>query len=454
MKSYNIKSRFYLAIALAACLLALSAKGQDHLSRYIDEGIKGNITLQQKKISLKQAHQSLQIARSYFLPSVNVLGDYTSGKGGRSIQFPIGDLMNPVYASLNQLTQSDKFPQIENVEQNFFPRDFYDARVRTSLPLINTDLHINQNIQGQRVLLQEYEVDVYKRNLIFEIKNAYYNYLSALSSVKIYESAMTLINKNVDVNESLLRNGKSLPANVLRSKSEAEKIRADLNDARAQVINAQKYFNFLLNKDLYATIEEEQLVSTSFTIDDEASIQGREELQMMKVAQEISTSSLQAHKLSRLPKLGAFVDLGSQASNWQFNSGSRYYLVGVQLTLPIFQGFRNNIQIKHGKLEVDKAALELQNNTARLQVAADLAWNTLQTSRQNHQAAREQLLSAKSYFNLVDKGYQQGVNSLIEFIDARNQLTSSELQLSLRHYDLLKAVAQYERETSSFNLPE
>ena len=145
MKSLNIQ---FLLIAVLA-FNHTPAYSQAALDGYISEGLTNNLTLQQKDISLRQAEQSLRIARSYFLPTVSLLGDYTHGNGGRSIQLPIGDLLNPVYASLNDLTQRDDFPQIENVEQTFFPQNFYDARVRTSLPIVNTDLHVNRKINSQ-----------------------------------------------------------------------------------------------------------------------------------------------------------------------------------------------------------------------------------------------------------------------------------------------------------------
>ena len=64
-----------------------------------------------------------------------------------------------------------------------------------------------------------------------------------------------LVNKNVEVNESLLRNGKTLPANFLRSRSEAERVKAELNSAQNRAANAKKYFNFLLNRDLDSEID-------------------------------------------------------------------------------------------------------------------------------------------------------------------------------------------------------
>lgn len=427
---------------------------QSVLDNYVEEGLKNNLVLQQKNISLQQAQQSLQIARSYFLPSVSLLSDYTSGEGGRSISIPVGDLLNPVYTSLNQMTQSDAFPQVENVEQNFFPKNFYDARVRTSIPLINTDLYVNRNIQSQQVMLKQYELDAYKRQLVLDIKTAYYNQLTAEASVKIYESALSLVNKNIEINESLLRNGKSLPANVMRSKSEAERVRADLNNARNQVINARKYFNFLLNQDLDREVNTSTslLENISLTIDTTSiGVNNREEVQMIKTVQQINQSSLQMNKLNRLPKVNAFLDLGTQGSDWKYNNDTRYYLVGVQLSLPLFQGFRNATAIRQNKLEIQKTQQNLMHTTRQLELATTVAKNDLQTTIQNYQAAQEQLKSAQSYYNLIEKGYKEGVNSLIEFLDARNQLTSSQIQLNLRQLEILTAAARVERETASYS---
>lgn len=438
-----------LCFAMGTGILAAQS-----LDDYVKEGLKSNLVLQQKNISLTQAQQSLQIAKSYFLPSVSLLADYTSGEGGRSISVPVGDLLNPVYTSLNEMTQSDAFPQVENVEQNFFPKNFYDARVRTSVPLFNTDLYLNRTIQGQQVMLKQYEVDTYKRQLVLDIKTAYYSLLSALAAVKIHESALSLVERNVEVNESLLRHGKSLPANVLRSKSERERVKAELNNAHNQVSNARKYFNFLLNTDLEQEINTAQPLDRIATAVDTvtAGVNRREEVQMVQTLKQINESTLKMSTLSRLPKVNAFLDLGTQAYDWKYNDDSRYYLVGVQLSIPIFQGFRNDITIRQNKLEIEKTRTQLINTRRQLELATSLATNKLQTTMQNYQAAHEQLKTAESYFKLIDKGYKEGVNSLIEFLDARNQLTSSQLQLNLRQLEVLTAEAQVERETASYSL--
>ncbi|HEX6224028.1 MAG TPA: TolC family protein [Chryseolinea sp.] len=451
METNSLKISPKAIAVLLLAVISLSLRAQT-LEDYIQHGLKSNLVLQQKNVSLQQAQQSLQIARSYFLPTINVLADYTSGEGGRSIGIPIGDLLNPVYSSLNHLTQSDVFSQVENVNQNFFPKDFYDAKVRTSVPLINSDLYINRTIQSQQVVLKQYEVDAYKRQLVLDIKSAYYNVVAAEAAVKIYESAKLLVSKNVEINESLLRNGKSLPANVLRSKSEMERVNAELNSTRNQVRNARQYLNFLLNKDLDQDVNTaSSLERIPFTEDTTGTIGNREEIHMIKVQQEINESSLRMSRLSRLPKMNAFLDIGSQASSWKYNSDSQYYLVGVQFSLPVFQGFRNAIAIRQNKLEIEKTSQHLGNTSRQLELSATLAKNQLQTTVENYRAGQEQLKSAQSYFHLIEKGYKEGVNSLIEYLDARNQFTNSQLQLNLRQLEVLTAQARVERETASYS---
>lgn len=434
-------------VSLFGCLSA-----QPVLDAYVEEGLQSNLVVQQKNITLHQAELALRSARSHFLPSVNLLADYTSGDGGRSIALPIGDLLNPVYTTLNQMTSSDDFPQVENVNQNFFPKNFYDARVRTALPLINTDLHVNNSIQRQKITLETFELERYKRQLVLDIKTAYYNLLSAKEAVHIYESALVLVNKNLELNESLQQNGKAVHAQVLRSKSEVEKVKAGLNSATNNAINAQRYFNFLLNRDL------DQEVNTSVAMTDlvipitsTPSETPREEVSMLKTVQEINHASLQLYRLNRLPKVSAFLDLGTQASDWKFNNDSRYYLFGVQFSMPIFNGFRNQYSIRQSRYDIQKTEYQLRHTTQQLELSRSIAQNDFKTTLENFNASETQRNASQSYFNLIDRGYREGINSLIEFLDARNQLTESALQCNLRQLEVLTASAKVERETASYN---
>ncbi len=450
----------YPTLCLVICILLITrqVRAQEHLNAYVQEGLGNNLVLQQKDIALEKALYSLKTANSYFLPSVNFNGSFTHGDGGRSIALPVGDLLNPVYRTLNELMQQPDFPQIDNVNQQFFPQNFGDVHLRTSMPLLNTDLYYNRSIQQHRVQLQEYEVKVYERALVRDIKTAYFNYQSAAEAIRIYESALSLVNKNVEVNQSLLQNGRGLPASVLRTESEREAVRAQLQDARNNEQNAQKHFNFLLNREqssavLSDTLSPALLEKITLMLDNPETKE-REELKMLRTAELIDLTLINLNQNFWLPKINAFVDVGAQSENMDWDSQSPYFLLGLSMDIPIYQGRRNHFQIKQAQLDLQVSQIRLDHTAQQIQMAADIALNNLSTAYQNHQAAQKRLKSAKSYFRLIERGYKEGTNSLIEFIDGRNQLTSAQLQLSINTYKALIALAEYERESGTYPLPE
>ncbi|GCC52683.1 TolC family protein [Chryseotalea sanaruensis] len=438
-------------------LFATQSLYAQSLEDYIRQGIDSNQVLQQKTVMLNKAMLALKIANGMFAPSVGLIGNYTTGDGGRSIALPVGDLLNPVYATLNQLTTSDQFPQIENVNQNFFPKNFYDVRVRTSMPLINTDLVYNKKIQQQQKLLQEYEVVVYKRELVKNIKTAYYNYLNALEAQGIYQSAMNRALESKRVNESLLTNGKGLPAYVLRAESEIESIKAQATEAEQQVKNAKLYFNFLLNRDSDAPINADfnavdavnEVVST---FQSENIAREREELLQLQSAVELNTTVLNMKQAFWMPKLSGFVDLGAQAENLKYNNDANYYLIGLQLDMPLFAGFTNRHRIQQSKLDVRNAELNRSLVASQLKMSTQFARNTVSSAYQNYVSAQKQYEASLSYQKLIDKGYKEGVSTFIESIDARNQLTTTQLLLNINRYKVLIAAANLERETAAYSL--
>ncbi len=451
MKTVFTKTGLWLILSFST----LSA--QPVLEEYIQQGIENNIVLKQKNIALEKAVYSLRIANSYFSPNIALQADYTSGNGGRNIAIPIGDLLNPVYNTLNQLTESSQFPQVENVAQNFFPQNFYDAKVRTTLPIVNTDLIYQKKISQQLVLLQEFEADLYQRELVKEIKVAYFNYLSAMEAVKIYASALTRAEESKRVNESLLDNGRGLPAYVLRSQSEIETTRAQKADAGRQVENARLYFNFLLNRDPRDSIDAGLDVQSTFrellvVLPENAAIENREELKQLRENIAISHNALKMKQLYWVPTLNGFLDLGAQAENLAFNTQSRYYLFGFQLEVPLFTGRRHLHQVKQARLDEQNSELMLDNSRQQIHMSAQSSKNNLLTAYQNYQSAQKQQEAAQSYQRLIDKGYKEGINTFIEDIDARSQLTQAQLQVTINRYRVLAAAAQYERETASYTL--
>ena len=454
MKTIFIKS-LLSCFFLAWMAPATAQEKSSVLEGYVRYGLEHNLVLQQKSISLEKALTALRMANGMFSPSVTLLGNYTNGSGGRSISFPVGDLLNPVYSTLNQLTSSGQFPQIENVKTNFFPRDFYDVRARTSMPLLNTDLIYNRRIKNQQVLLQEYEIRIYQRELVRDIKTAYFNYLSARESLTVYETALDRAMEGKRVNERLLANGKGLPAYVIRAQAEIESITAQLVEAGRMADNARLYFNFLLNREAAAEISADfvpDLTSINSLLAQDATAGQREELTQVQQAVELNRQVVRMNKLFWTPRLSGFIDLGAQAENLEYNRNARYSLTGLQLEMPLFAGMTNRQKIGQSALGVRTAELDLQVVGQQLNLSTQVARNALITSYRNYQTALKQLEAALSYQRLIERGYREGMNTFLEAMDARTQLTGAELQVRLNLYKVLSAEAGLERETASYPL--
>ena len=422
---------------------------------YITEGLNKNLVLLEKKISFEKSLVSLKEAKSLFLPTTWLEGQYSLAQGGRSIDIPVGDLVNPVYKTLNQLTGTNSFPTIKNVSEQLLPNNFYDLRIKTTMPVINPDIKYNREIRQQQSLLQQNEIDIYKREIVKEIKTAYYNFLQSAKAILIYENALQVVNQNLKVNQSLLLNGRGLPAYVSRAESEVKQVESQLQNAINTKLNAKAYFNFLLNKPLTDSIISAESDGAPFNkklfINIEPDIKTREELSGWKIATDISDLTLRMNRSYRTPRLNAFVDLASQGYKFKVNNKSVFYIAGLQLQVPIFIGKRNLYKIERTQLDAKAISLNKKETEQQLELAAFTSRNDAITAYNTYNASVKQQESARQYFKLIDRGFKEGVNSFIEYLDARNQFTNAQIQANIHQYKVLIALADYERQTSSYS---
>ena len=436
-------------------LLALPVWGQKSvLDTYIATAFQQNITLQQKSIQVQKALIALKTAQSLYQPTLAFQGAYQSGEGGRSIAFPVGDLLNPVYSTLNALTRTSQFPQISNVETNFFPRNFYDLKVQSTIPIFNKDLSYTKQLQSQNIELQQVDLSMYKRELVKQIKTAYFQYLLSLGLQKVYQNSLNLAIEGKKINQKLLDNGKGLPAYLLRSESEIAQIQAQQADAAKQSESAKMYFNFLLNVDLTREIQidfdTEKAISEVIKTAVNAGI--REELSLLAKSISMQETVLKMNESFYLPKLNGFASLGSQSSNFVMNTKSTYYLLGLQLDIPIYTGNRNTMKVKQSQLDINTAKNNLELTAKQLNLATEIAQKGIKSALVAFQASTKSLDAANTYQRLIEKGFNEGVNTYLETLDARNQRMNAQLNYQLNQFKVLIAAAAYEREAALYPL--
>jgi outer membrane protein len=285
--------------------------------------------------------------------------------------------------------------------------------------------------------------------LVKEIRVAYYRYMMALEAKEIYGSAQNLVEQNLRVSKSLLDNGKGLPAQVMRAESELEQVKAQVTQAQSDVANAAAYLNFLRNQPLDSPIAAEPMAlpqDLAVQLEDPSKVGQRPEIQQLDIALKMNEEATLMEKQFWVPRLGAFVDLGSQAFNFEVGKNSLYAMGGIQLDMPLWNGGRDQTDIALRR----QTARELENKLAQaqqgFQLAAYAKRNATLAAYESWKSTERQVQAAEAYYRLIDKGFAQGAFTMIEQVDARNQVTQANLLRNIRKYETLIGWAEYRRE--------
>ena len=439
-------------------LLSFGALGQSEiLNNYVQEGLKNSQTLKQQNFQLQKAVFALSEAKTLFKPNINFNTTLSAAQGGRKIEIPIGDLVNPVYTTLNKLTSSNSFPQIQNTSEQLVPRDFYDVRVRTTMPLINAELKYNQAIKQDQITMQQSEIQLYKRELVRDIKLAYINYLKATEAIKVYENALKILRESERVNESLIKNGSANPTVLVRTRNEISKINAEFDNSRGNQKNAAAYFNFLLNKDFTEKITLDSLGKDG--LKSELAEGHREELDKIQTGISINRQLLGINQSYKKFKIGAFLDLGSQgrfaqiaSTDKNFFAPNTFVLLGISFDLPVYSFGRNQLKIKQSEMEIASLDAQMQQVRNQLDLQAELAKNSLNSAKEIYESKASQVSTAERYYRDMFRRYKEGNLNFIELLDAQTQTTTAQLQQSISLYDVWIKWVELERAKASFQL--
>jgi outer membrane protein TolC len=427
---------------------------QNRLDHYIQVGLENNEVIRQYNFDINKSMFALKEARSLFYPTISLNANYTRADGGRTIDIPIGDLLNPVYSTLNQLTNSTGFPVLQNQAVLINPDDFYDAKIHTTMPLLNFEIIYNKKIKAQQTTLQKIELEIYQRELVKDIKIAYYKYLQSLEGISIYQDALLLVRENQRVNKSLFKNDKINRTAVLRSDNEVIRMEAELETAKQVSNNARAYFNFLLNQELDTEIEVDAgNVNLPNALVEDNTL-NREELLKLDELKDLNENVGKLTQSHWYPKLSGFADFGFQDFGFDINKDSRYYFAGIGLEWNIFSGNKNKYRLYQVKEDQKKISSQTDNVRQHLLLQFQVAQNNLRSSLEHFGAHKDQVASAKKYQDDITRLYKEGQAIYIELLDAQNQWITTRLNTNIALYDSWIAFAELERANATFNLKE
>jgi len=460
-----VNGRFWLLLLLAALLGVYlfrpePARAQTPLEGYVEAGLVSNLALQQRSLDLEKSLRALDEARGMFWPEIRLEARYSRAGGGRQILFPVGDLMNPVYQTLNDILGSQgqpaPFPTIENVEIPFLREREQDTRVRLLQPIYQPAIRQNYRLQGHLMEAQEAGLEAFRRQLARDIKVAYYDYLKAQRAVDIFASAHGVVAENVRVNERLVQYAKATDEAVMRARAEFFDVEQQQADAARQRDLARSYFNFLLNRPLDAAIDapadDARLPVATYRLavlrPSEAvaidALARRQERKQLDAAVLASSASIDIQRSNAMPGVALAFDLGIQGEDYGIAGDRSYYMASVVLQWKLFDGFQERARIQQARLDTRRLELQREELDDQIRLQVQDAMDNLEVAHRSLATAEERLLASREGYRRVARKYEEGMENQVTLLDARDVWTRAELNMNITRYDLLIRLAELE----------
>lgn len=435
------------------------------LDTYIQEALNHNIALQQKNLSYQRSLEALKEAKAMFIPKLSLEARYSMAEGGRAIEFPVGDLVNPAYENLNLINQmaSDAnptypnipvYPTIQNESVNFLRRREQETYFRAAMPLFNAAIIQNQSIQANLSESERIGVDAYKRELVKEVKTAYYNYAKAQEAVTLFENTMVLVKENLRTSESLHRNHKVTIDEVYAAQAQVKEVEKNLTNAQKNEKIAKSYFNFLLNQEFDRDITIEKMTINPIAVANrtqliKAAVSNREEIQQMNYFLAATDNKIKLAKGNMLPQLNLVVDYGVQGVDYNLNADSDYIMGSVVMSWNLFDR-SNSPKVQQAKIERQELAQRKVEVQQQVGLQAISAFHEVEAAIKQVELAKAQVKALEEAYKLVAKKYAIGQANQVELTNARTQMTNAQQQSIIAQFDYQIQMAELERAAGTY----
>jgi outer membrane protein TolC len=447
--------RILLFITSLAVLIGVPAATAQiaMLDGYVRAGLAGNLALQQQNFSYEKSGQALRQARGLFLPSLTLSARYSDLRGD---VLNLGTLINPVYSTLNQLLQAQAFPT--NIDLRLPLQR--ETRATLLQPIFRPEILYNYRIYAHLRDAEAAHLQSFKRQLVADIKTAYFSYAKTVRVVELYRQTLPLLEENLRVNERLQENQKVTADAVYRARAELSDVKQKLAEAEQQSDAAAQYFNFLLNRAAGTPVQ--LIPDSTFAVEMVFSREAaqneaknhREEFQQLRAGIGAAEAAVKVNTASFLPNLALGIDYGYQGNQYDFGADQDYLVVSLVAQWNIFNGFQDAARRQQANLEVSRLRTQLAELENQVALQVRIAFNDAAVAKAAIATANDRLASAQKSFELVAKKYEQGAAAQVEFIDARTAFTNAGINQILTTYDYYIKYAELERAAGLYSIED
>lgn len=365
------------------------------------------------KLQVEDAQARVREARSALLPSLSASAgwlNHSMNKNSFGIEFPTVPGQAPI-------------PDLIG------PFDTYDARFQVRQTILDVPSFLRVKAAGSVVASTDAQQDAASEAAAQRAAAAYLRSARAAAIVAARDADVALAKELESLAEAQTQAGVGTAIDVTRAKTQLVTAQGEAMVAQDRLEQAQIELARALGMDADTRFQLTDSLADLDRITDaptepaaavEAALKRRPELVAEEARLESARQVRRAIRLERLPRLDLAADYGANGPT--VGNTIRTGAVGVQLSLPILDGFRREARAD----EQDAAirASEVRERDLRQQVEAEVkaALIELRSGMRQREIAAERLRLAEQELSQARERFANGVAGNIEVIDAQSSL--------------------------------
>ena len=319
----------------------------------------------------------------------------------------------------------------------FEPQVFVGLQARDEL-LVNSSLQL-------KVTEERVKETVYRN---------YYGVLIAQKQLGYVVESIKRLEKLVHDQNEMFKNG-------FVEKLDIDKTTVNLNNTKTSEIQLRNAVNngvALLKMNLGLTQADSLILKDTLSsegirqgiLEDDFSYENRNEVKLLNSTIKLQNYDIRRHKLSYFPTVSAFYNFqengqrqggdaaGSQPWFW-YNTN----LIGINVNVPIFDGFQKKNRIKQSQFNLEKTQNTLDMTKKAIDMEKTVARNTLINAIVAMDAQEKNMDLAVRVYNTVKTKYEQGVGSSFESLQADTDLQQAQSNYFRAMYEAALAKINY-----------
>lgn len=330
----------------------------------------------------------------------------------------------------------------------------YSMGFNLSMPLISPQLWKSLDLSESRILQAVEQARQSRLQTVNQVKNAYYTLLLAEDSYRTILESYDMAAFTAELYQKQHSLGAASDYDVLRTQVALKNVEPELTQASIAIKQAQLQLKILMglsgNQPVKAltTLSEYEQTMYADVLGIDRNLSGNADLRLLDLQTRQLRDALAVQKAAWWPTLALTANYnwtsmsnGSPLRNFRW---SPYSMVGLTLSIPLFEGGQRHTRIQQARLQVEEMSWQRDNLVRSLNMQTDLALDNIQMNVKQIASCSESVLQAEKAHDIMQRSFEIGAASYLDLRDSELALTRSRLAYYQAIYNYLVARSDLE----------